>query len=163
LIVFKRDSLKRVFKHSFTESFKCKLQVTMDRHSVFFFDGDCGFCNSVVRIALNLLDEETEIFFAPLQGLEAGKSKKMYAEFPSGLEQVVFLDKEVLYSASQAFFKLCKYFRWPYKYLYFLSLLPRVVSDYFYFAIARRRRLLSRGEMASCELMKPEQIARFLD
>ena len=66
-----------------------------------FYDGVCAMCNGIVRFMLRI-DESRVFHFAPLQGETAGLARKLYPEFPTEIETLVYVRGGEVFLRSRA-------------------------------------------------------------
>lgn len=127
---------------------------------VIFYDGVCAMCNGIVKRMVKY-DRDHVFYFAPLQGDTAEVAARLYPEFPTALETVVYLrDGEVLIR-SRAAAAAMKELPYPAKALSWARFLPVWLTDFFYGIIARIRYRVF-GKYDHCPLPPAEHRARFL-
>lgn len=125
------------------------------------YDGDCGFCNRMVRF---VLDHETApwVYFAPLQGTTA-KTLLEGAGLPQniGTKSIVVYDGERLLVRSRAALCIMRHLggSWS-KFAKLLGVVPAFLSDSIYRMVAVLRRYLPGND--ACRLLTPEERERFL-
>lgn len=125
---------------------------------IVFFDGDCGFCNRSVQFALNH-ERKQEIHFCALQS-EFAKNFFRERNFPQpDLSTFYFWDGKRIHQKSGAGLRLAAYMRFPTNLLFGFIIVPKVIRDYVYDVIAKRRHRISAG---FCMLPTPEQKKRFI-
>jgi len=131
---------------------------------VLLYDGDCGFCSSVVRFVLE--HERTETLrFAPLKGSVASRIISNNNEL-DGIDSVVWVDRddsgapERILVRSAAALKLASYLGGGWRLLAAFWIVPRPVRDSIYDLIARHRhRVICR----QCAAVTADTRHRFLD
>ena len=125
---------------------------------IVFYDGDCGFCNrSVAFIMKN--DKTKSINFAALQSdFTVNLFKEMGWKEPD-LSTFYFYKNGTLYERSTAALKVATHFSFPQSMLRVFWIVPRVLRDFGYNLIAKRRQRLAKG---FCVLPSPEDRKRFL-
>ena len=126
---------------------------------VVLYDGDCGFCNSWVRLTVRL-DRQARYRFASLQS-ETGRRLLATCGVPSSTDSVVLIEDGRAYTHSSAVLRICRGLGGVWWLLYLLNGIPKPLRDGVYRWIARRRRSL--GGHDACVLPSPELRARFLD
>lgn len=123
------------------------------------FDGNCGFCDGVVRWLLRH-DPAGRLRFAPLGGAAARAVFADHPELPAGLDSLVVVDGDRVYTYAQAAFRLVDDIP-GWRVLTVLRLLPRAVTDSAYRTFARHRYRFF-GRLDACPLPSPLERARFL-
>lgn len=129
---------------------------------VLLFDGECNLCNGTVRF---VLEHETsaEFRFVPLQSPAA---RALLA--PTGVDSadrtsILVLDGGLLYRESDAVVQVLGRLQAPWRWLRYVSLVPRPVRDHAYrFVGERRYRWWGRVDGAHCPLPTPQTRGRFL-
>lgn len=133
--------------------------VEATRHPVLLFDGVCNLCHATVRFVLRH-DRQGRFRFVSQQsprgvtllqnhGLEAGAS-------------VYLIYGGLAYAKSDAALMTLRLLGLPWAVLYSFKVLPRVVRDYAYDFIGRRRYAWF-GKLDQCPLPDPAHKDRFLD
>lgn len=130
-----------------------------DEHPIVFFDGVCGFCNSVVDFAMKH-DREGVLRFAPLQGETARRLLD-----PSDVEDLntfVFRDEQGLHRRSTAMVRLLSRLGglWSVASV-LLWIIPRPVRDVGYRVVAQYRYALF-GKKEACRMPSSEERGRIL-
>lgn len=126
--------------------------------SIVFYDGDCGFCNHVVRLVLKF-EKKPEIYFCALQSDFAnGFFLANHGQVPS-LETFYFFTDYQLYSQSNGALALVRKLKFPFPLLQFFRIIPVCQRDQLYRFIAKRRHRISKGY---CLVPNDQQKARFL-
>lgn len=129
------------------------------RGPILFYDGDCGFCNHVVKFVLNHEINKT-LKFASLQSPIAQNFLAMYVDQSDYYDSFKIMSGEVVYTKSTAFFFLIRnHLNWPWKPLLLLSILPKSWCDWVYDRIAANRYSLA---VSHCVLPTADQRERFL-
>jgi predicted DCC family thiol-disulfide oxidoreductase YuxK len=126
---------------------------------VLLFDGVCNLCNSVVQFVLTH-DKNAAVRFASQQS--AFGQRTMLERGLSGIEGVVLLEGERVYTHSDAALRLLGYLPAPLGWLSGLHVIPRGLREIVYRLIARNRYRLF-GKRKACFLPRPEWKARFLE
>jgi len=135
-------------------------EVIQQLDKIVLFDGVCNFCEASVHFIINN-DVSRSLRFASLQS-ELGQQLLRHYNMPHGLEGVIFIEQQNAYFKSAAAFRIVRYFGGCWKILRVFSLLPLVVTDFFYTIIARNRYQWF-GKKESCMLPSPDIQSRFLD
>ena len=126
---------------------------------VLLFDGVCNLCNSVVQFVLTY-DKSAIVQFASQQS--AFGQRTMRERGLSGIEGVVLIEGERVYTHSDAALRLLSYLPAPLSWLSNLRVIPKALREIVYRFIARNRYRLF-GKREACLLPRPEWKARFLE
>lgn len=124
---------------------------------VVLFDGLCGFCDGAVQLLLRL-DRRGALRFAPLQGETAAPWR---SRVPPGTDSILLVEGDRVTWRSEAALRIAAHLGWPWRAAGALRIVPRVVRDAVYDAIARARYRLA-GRREACRLPTPAERARFL-
>jgi len=126
--------------------------------SIVFYDGDCGFCNHVVRLVLKF-ERKPEIYFCALQS-DFAKNFFLanHGQVPN-LETFYFFTNYQLYSQSNGALALVRILKFPFPLLQLFRIIPVCQRDQLYRFIAKRRHRLSNGY---CLNPTNDQKTRFL-
>lgn len=134
-------------------------------YPVLLYDGDCGFCSSIVRFVLDHERRHTLAFAA----LESPYAKRLLAGRPDlqGVDSVVWVERDDPASPlrilvrSTAALRLASYLGGGWRLLAVLWLVPRPLRDGIYRLVAGNRHRISGGER--CLAPTPKTRHRFLD
>lgn len=126
---------------------------------VLLFDGVCNLCNGVVQFVLTH-DPKGEVHFASQQSPYGQRT--MLEHGLSGIEGVVLLEGERVYTHSDAALRLLSYLPAPLSWLSALRVIPKALREIVYRFIARNRYRLF-GKREACMMPRPEWKARFLE
>lgn len=126
---------------------------------VLLFDGVCNLCNGVVQFVLTH-DKNAAVQFASQQS--AYGQRTMLNRGLTGIEGVVLLEGERVYTHSDAALRLLHYLPAPLSWLSSLRVIPKGLREIVYRFIARNRYRLF-GKREACMLPRPEWKARFLE
>ena len=132
----------------------------MQENPVILFDGVCNYCNAMVNFAIRN-DKKAILKFAPLQS-QAGKRLKEEYKIAPGIDSVILIDQDKVYTYSDAAVRISKYLRWPAKILYGLLIIPKFIRQPFYKWVAKNRYKWF-GKKEECMVPTPEVRARFLN
>lgn len=126
--------------------------------SIVFYDGDCGFCNHVVRLVLKF-EKKPEIYFCALQS-DFAKNFFLanHGQVPS-LETFYFFTDYQLYSQSNGALALVRKLKFPFPLFQFFRIIPVCQRDQLYRFIAKIRHRISKGY---CLVPTENQRKRFL-
>lgn len=136
------------------------------KHPVVLYDGVCGMCNRLLRMILRR-DPAGFFHFATLQGGLARAALARHAAARETFETMYVVlapgtPEERLLSHSDAAVYILGHIRGPLRVFRALRFLPRVLRDWIYGFIARRRyRWFGRYE--TCPVPPAEWKERFLD
>lgn len=127
---------------------------------VLFFDGSCGLCNRSVKFVLR--KEKNQVLnFSPLQSEFAKRFLEGKKEI-EGLDTMVFLDNDKIYTRSSAALRLTKYLKglWPLMMIFLL--VPPFIRNFIYNYIAKNR-ITWFGAADYCDMMTSELKKRFIE
>lgn len=124
------------------------------------FDAECVVCSGLVHFVLRW-DREGTLRLGAVQS-EAGRQLLEYAGLnPDDLDTMLLVERGVPYAKSSAALRAARYFRFPMSLAALGLLVPRLVRDFVYDQVAKRRyRLFGKKEL--CLIPAPEQMSRFL-
>jgi len=125
-----------------------------------FYDGVCAMCNGIVKGVLRI-DEAGVFHFAPLQGETAELARKLFPEFPTNIETVVYVRRGQVFLRSRAVALAMQQMSYPAKALSWMRFLPAWLMDFFYGIVARTRYRVF-GKYDHCPLPPKKDRARFL-
>jgi predicted DCC family thiol-disulfide oxidoreductase YuxK len=126
--------------------------------TILFYDGDCGFCNSIVSFILKH-ERDHELLFCALQSdqaeviLHSGRVKEIDPN------TMYLKDNGRIFSRSDAALRLLKHLNWYCRILIVLKMVPRKLRDFVYDQIAKRRKRLKKGY---CKIPEAAHRVRFL-
>lgn len=128
--------------------------------SIIIFDGVCNFCNRTVNIILKH-DKDNYFHFAPSQSNVAIEITQQHSIDQKAIASVILLDKEKVYTKTDAVIQIAKHLNgWP-KIFRFIKLIPKPIRDFGYDLIANNRYRLF-GKKAACMLPDTSIRDRFL-
>lgn len=124
------------------------------------FDAECVVCSGWVHFILRW-DARGTLRIGAVQS-EAGRALLRYAALdPDDVDTMLLVERGVPYAKSSAFLRATRYFRFPMGLAALGLVVPRVLRDWLYDQVARRRyRLFGKKEL--CLIPAPEEQARFL-
>jgi predicted DCC family thiol-disulfide oxidoreductase YuxK len=130
-----------------------------DRTAIIFFDGECNLCNGFVDLLLKV-DRQQIFKLAPLQGKTA---KRLLPPLSIDRSQwsIFYLEGNNLYSQSDAPIEIAKRLGGFWSLFTIAKLLPTIVRDRGYRAVAKNRYLLF-GRSDICRLPNEADQSRFL-
>jgi predicted DCC family thiol-disulfide oxidoreductase YuxK len=129
----------------------------LENAPILFYDGQCNLCHRVVRFVVKR-DKNKIFLLTPLQG-ETARQKLTVDVLNS--DTVVLLEGNNVFIKSKAAFKVMKHLGFPWSILSLFGVLPKVLTDKVYDAIARRRYRIW-GRRVVCELPDVKDQSRFL-
>lgn len=132
----------------------------MQEKPVILFDGVCNYCNAMVNFAIRN-DKKAILKFAPLQS-EAGKRLKEEYKIVPGIDSVILIEQDKVYTYSDAAIRISKYLSWPAKILYTLIIIPKFIRQPFYKWVAKNRYKWF-GKKEECMVPTHDVRARFLE
>jgi len=126
--------------------------------TILFYDGDCGFCNSMVALVLKN-ERDHSIHFCALQ---SDKATEILSK--SGLKTIdpvtmYFFDRGKVSNRSDAALKVALHLRWNYRWLRIFRFIPKGLRDAAYDLVAKRRKKLRKG---FCFVPEEGQRLRFI-
>jgi predicted DCC family thiol-disulfide oxidoreductase YuxK len=135
--------------------------ITSESANIVFYDGVCGLCDRTVQFLLKH-DTAQRLKFAPLQG----ETAKQRTDLPGDLKSIAFVtnhgtSQEQLYFRSEAALQILKQIGGFWRVVSWLRIIPRLLRDSIYNAIAKRRYRWF-GKFDVCRVPSPEVRARFL-
>ena len=129
-------------------------------HPVLLFDGICNLCSRAVDLVIRL-DRHGVFRFASLQSDVGMELLEQYNLDPSETDSVVLVEAGRAYVLSTAALRIARRLGKMWAAFYVLIVVPRVLRDGAYKAIARRRyRWFGKREI--CRVPTPEEQRRFL-
>lgn len=135
-----------------------------DSSPILVYDGDCGFCTRSVQFVLQH-DKRGTVRFAARDGVAGRALRERHAHLQS-VESLLWVEtvdgREVVRVYSDAVLATATYLGGVYAVLGGLGrVVPRVLRDPVYNAIARVRKRIMRGAPA-CHLPAPQELQRML-
>ena len=131
---------------------------------IVLYDGLCGFCDASVQWILKA-DTAATYRFAALQGETAAAILARHPELPPGLDSILLVEtidgREHLSWHSSAIFRLCARLPGTWRFVSWLGVLPRLLTDTGYRLFARLRYHVW-GRREACRVPTPAERARFL-
>lgn len=129
--------------------------------AIFLYDGECGFCNSIV---IFLIDNSAahRLSFCALQADFAHALCREHGVEEVDLSTAYFFDGAKVHMRSSAVLRAMSLCNTPARYLAVGLLIPKPIRDQFYSAISRFRKRIPRLRKNVCRLLTADEIARFL-
>ena len=132
----------------------------MPIQQIILFDGVCNFCNFWVNFILDR--DKKDIFrFAAIQSVPGQRIMNVIGMSDTVIQTLILIDGNNIYTKSTAALKVIKNLSGPIKTLYPFILLPKVLRDFFYDAIARYRYKLF-GKRDTCRVPTIKEREKFL-
>ena len=131
----------------------------MPKHLI-LYDGVCGLCTRSVQFLLEH-DQSGRFHFAPLQGETSAELRQKHPEIPETLETIVYLEGGKVHMRSKAVLNALKHLGYPWRILGWFRVIPSLVLDLGYRAVAAVRYRVW-GKHDACMVPTGEQRARFL-
>lgn len=131
---------------------------------IVFYDAKCGLCDSAVQIIVDL-DQGDRYQLAPLQGALAQEVRNRHA-LPPDLDSILLVtsyghSNERVFAKAAAVGRIAWGLGGLVRIFGFMSVLPRVVGDWAYDLVARRRHRLFPPPKA-CRVPTPEVRKKFI-
>lgn len=130
----------------------------LKQESILFYDGDCGFCNSMVTLVLKNERDQT-INFCALQSDKASELLLNAGKQTIDPETMYFKENGNVYERSDAALKVARHLRWYYRWLIIFRFVPLTWRNATYDFIAKRRKKIKKG---FCLVPNEKQRDRFL-
>lgn len=124
------------------------------------FDGQCGLCSGAVR-SIWRRDRRGYFRFAALQS-EAGAKLLARYGVARDLDTVVLIENGRAFTRSTAALRIARRLGWPWRLLAGFFVVPRLLRDAAYAAIARRRHRWF-GRRERCEMPSEQLRERWID
>jgi len=126
---------------------------------VVLFDGVCNFCAWSVRF-IHAHDDGV-LRFAPLQSEVGAALLDEHGMAPDYFDSLVYIGADGVYTKSAGAVRIARHFRGPYRLLWLLRFVPRIVRDAGYDLLARVRYDVF-GKKEECMVPDAELRERFL-
>lgn len=128
--------------------------------SIVFFDGVCNLCNASVQFILK--NEQMPTYdFATLQSAYASRLMTQQGIDPTRLNSILLFENGRIYDKSTAVLRICKNLKRPWRYFYYLKIIPRFLLDLVYDGVAKMRYRIF-GKKDICMTPTTEIQKRFL-
>jgi len=131
----------------------------LDGKSIIFFDSHCLLCNQLVSWLLKH-DKANLFYYSSLSGNTAKTPR-----FPTNIikpDSMIFFNESKCFFQSTAILEIIRLLGYPYRLLYGFVIIPRVVRDYFYNQLAKRRKRWF-GQSETCLIGDEEHLKRILE
>lgn len=132
-----------------------------DTRPVIVFDGMCNLCSRSVAFIIRR-DPERRFRFAPMQSEAGARLLQRHGLDPDDVRTLLLVEGGRPYLRSDAWLRVVRRLRGPWRLAAGLRLVPRPVRDWVYGVVARNRyRWFGRREQ--CLVPTPEERDRFLE
>lgn len=128
--------------------------------SIFFYDGDCGFCNATVLFLLEKT-KQTTLLFCPLQSEYAASFFTQHGYRQPDLTTAYLFHRGRLYQKSSAVLRSVGLVEGFFRHLSLLLAVPSFIRDGVYDFVSSVRQKIQIGK-GSCRILTPQERERFL-
>ena len=129
--------------------------------TIFFYDGECGFCNATVMFLLDRTSPN-KLLFCKLQSAFAEDFFYQHNYPQPDLTTAYLFDRGRLYQKSSAILQAVGLTNSPVKHLKVFSLIPKSIRDGAYTIVASLRQYIKLGKKG-CRLLTPSERQRFIE
>lgn len=130
-----------------------------EQRIIFFYDGECGFCNKTVMF-LHRKSVYKKLFFCSLQSEFAGQFfKKVNLSKPDYTAAYLWNGK--MHKASSAVLSAIRYTKRPYRWLQILLLIPKPLRNLIYYIIAYARKKILSADL-KCNVLTELERKQFI-
>jgi predicted DCC family thiol-disulfide oxidoreductase YuxK len=107
------------------------------KHTIVIYDGSCGFCNEWIQFILENKPSEQLKFVSQ----QSAKGQELIAHFniEGYTTSIIVVENDRYYKKSTAIFKVTKHMNTRWKYLSYLQMIPKSISDFVYSQVAKYR------------------------
>ena len=126
---------------------------------IIFFDGICNLCSGAVKFVIKY-DRNKYFKFASLQSSYAEEFFKRHG-IENSFDSIVFFQSGKFYTKSEAALEIVRKMNLPWPILYGLKIFPRIIRDFVYDSVARKRYRWF-GKSDQCLIPTPEISERFV-
>ncbi len=130
------------------------------KEAIFFYDGDCGFCNATVLFLLEKT-KMTSLLFCPLQSEYAENFFAEHRYQQPDLTTTYLFHNGRLYQKSSAVLRAIALAEGLVRHLGIFLAIPSFIRDGVYDFVASVRKQIRLGK-SSCRLLTPQERKRFL-
>ncbi|MCC0177963.1 DUF393 domain-containing protein [Waterburya agarophytonicola K14] len=131
------------------------------KQAIFFYDGECGFCNATVMFLLDRTSFNT-LLFCKLQS-EFARNFFIQHNYPQpDLTTAYLYHRDRLFQKSSAILKAVSLANKPVKYLQIFLAVPKFIRDSIYNLVSRLRQQIKIGKK-NCRLLTPQERQRFIE
>lgn len=125
--------------------------------AIIIYDGVCGFCNSFVRFVIRR-DPTAYFLFVSSQSTQGKALLEPIRTEP--VDSIVLAEAEKIFIKSDAVLQICGHLRAPWRWLSWLSWVPKLIRDSLYDWFASHRYFF--GVNKACPLPTPDEKKRIL-
>ena len=129
--------------------------------AIFFYDGECGFCDATVRFLLNKTSDNA-LLFCKLQSTFASDFFVRNSYPKPDLTTAYLFHRGRLYQKSSAVLKAISLAKGVVKYLGVFLTVPKFIRDGVYDVVATFRHYIKLGN-TNCQLLTPSERRRFIE
>jgi predicted DCC family thiol-disulfide oxidoreductase YuxK len=129
--------------------------------SIILFDGVCNLCNSSVNFIIKN-DKKEHFLFASLQSDAAKEILLQYGVKKITFDSILLIENGKIYQKSRAALRISLNLDGAYRFIYFLNIIPKIITDWIYDIIAKNRYLWF-GKKDSCMVPTENLKKRFLN
>lgn len=130
------------------------------KEAIFFYDGDCGFCNATDMFLLDRTRLKT-LLFCPLQSKYAENFFIDHGYRQPDITTAYLFHRGRLYQKSSAVLKAIALAESPIKHLSISLIVPSFIRDSVYDFVSSIRKRIRLGK-GSCRMLTPQERKRFL-
>jgi len=106
--------------------------------SIILFDGICNLCNSSVNFIIKN-DKKEHFLFASLQSDAAKDILLQYQVKKIKFDSILLIENGEIFEKSRAALRISRNLDGAYRFIYFLKIIPKFLTDWIYEIIARNR------------------------
>lgn len=106
--------------------------------SIILFDGICNLCNSSVNFIIRN-DKKEHFLFASLQSDAAKDILLQYQVKKIKFDSILLIENGEIFEKSRAALRISRNLDGAYRFIYFLKIIPKFLTDWIYEIIARNR------------------------
>ncbi|WP_299677542.1 thiol-disulfide oxidoreductase DCC family protein [uncultured Tenacibaculum sp.] len=129
----------------------------LDKYTLVFYDGTCGFCNQSILFLLRKKPSDQLRFIS--QQSDIGIQIKKQFHIDEQLDSIFLIENQTLYTKANGFLKILSYLNSKWYYVSYLKYVPNFLSNAVYDLIAKyRHQFLSK----SCRLLSLEERKFFI-
>ena len=129
--------------------------------AIFFYDGECGFCNATVMFLLDRTSAD-RLLFCKLQSQYAQDFFDRHNYPQPDLTTAYLFDRSRLFQKSSAVLQAVSLAKTPVKYLKVFLAVPKFIRDGVYDLVSKFRQQIKIGK-TNCRLLTPSQRQRFIE
>lgn len=131
------------------------------KQAIFFYDGECGFCNATVMFLLDRTSFDS-LLFCKLQSRFAQDFFSQHNYSQPDLTTAYLFHRSRLFQKSSAVLKAISLAKTPVKHLQVFLAVPKFIRDGIYDLVSRLRQHIKIGK-TNCRLLTPQERQRFIE